>query len=410
MLFIGHRQDSLEGIRAGVAASRIGESGEIYVLGGTGNQRGRYLIAPQGHADEEDAWSATDARGEAYVQAVIRAAQAAPPGEPVQVSYVRRSGGQAPRERVAAVTYFAPWDWIIVAEMDRAETVVALRDIQSALAVAVLTVLAVAVLLLVGTVQAARSAAGRIVAPLEAMATAAERIAVGDVRQDVTYRSGDEVGRLAEAFRGTIGYIHEVARGADALARGDLSTALVPRSDRDELTRSFQSAQAELRRVVEEMRALAAAAVEGRLDVRADASRYRGEFRKIVEGGNATLARLVAHLDAMPVPAMIVSPEFDIRYMNQTGAGLLGRAPRELVGTKCYDSFRMGDCRTPRCACDRAMHQNREVSSETDAHPEGLDLEVVYSAVPIHDEAGRVVGGLEVIGEQTAVKGAPDRR
>jgi methyl-accepting chemotaxis protein len=106
----------------------------------------------------------------------------------------------------------------------------------------------------------------------------------------------------------------------------------------------------------------------------------------------------------MPVPAMIVSPAFDIRYMNQTGAGLLGRTTQELVGTKCYDSFRMGDCRTSRCACSRAMSEDREVGSETDAHPEGLDLEVVYSAVPIRDEAGRVVGGLEIIGEQTAVR------
>jgi methyl-accepting chemotaxis protein len=404
MLFIGLRQDSLEGIRAGVAASRIGESGQIYVLGGNGNQRGRYLIAPQGHADGEDAWSATDARGELYVQGLVRSVQAAPPGETVRVSYVHAHGSGERRERLAAVTYFAPWDWIIVAEMDRAETVLAFRDIQRTLATAVLTVLALAALLLVGTVWAARKAAGRIAAPLEAMATAAERIAQGDVRQDVTYRSRDEVGRLAEAFRGTIGYIQEVARGAEALARGDLSSALTPRSERDELTRSFQSAQSELRRVVEEMHALAAAAVEGRLDVRADASSYRGEFRKIVEGGNATLARLVAHLDAMPVPAMIVSPDFDIRYMNQTGASLLGRTPHELVGTKCYDSFRMGDCRTSRCACARAMREGGEVSSETDAHPEGLDLEVVYSAVPIRDEAGRVVGGLEVIGEQTAVK------
>ena len=106
----------------------------------------------------------------------------------------------------------------------------------------------------------------------------------------------------------------------------------------------------------------------------------------------------------MPVPAMIVSPDFDIRYMNPTGASLLGKTPRELVGTKCYDGFRMGDCRTARCACARAMRERREVSSESEAHPEGLALEVVYSAVPVVDEAGRVVGGLEVIGEQTAVR------
>jgi hypothetical protein len=51
------------------------------------------------------------------------------------------------------------------------------------------------------------------------------------------------------------------------------------------------------------------------------------------------------------------------------------------------------------------MREEREVSSESDAHPEGLDLEIVYSAVPIHDESGLVIGAFEVVCEQTAVKG-----
>jgi hypothetical protein len=54
------------------------------------------------------------------------------------------------------------------------------------------------------------------------------------------------------------------------------------------------------------------------------------------------------------------------------------------------------------------MAEDREVSSETDAHPEGLDLEILYSAVPLRDGAGRVVGALEVVTDQTALKGAAD--
>ncbi|ABS27243.1 putative PAS/PAC sensor protein [Anaeromyxobacter sp. Fw109-5] len=403
MLFIGLRQDSLEGIRAGVAASRIGQTGAIHVLGASGNQRGKYLIPPPGHADGEDAWEARDARGEEYVQRVLRAAKEAEGGT-VRLSYALRDGAGAPRERVAAVTYFAPWDWVIVAEMDRSEAVAALREVQSSLAASAVTVVGVGLLLLLASIWAARKAASRLAAPLEAMALAAERIAEGDVQQEVTYRSGDEVGRLAEAFRGTIRYIQEVARGAAAVARGDLSTPLVLRSDRDELTRSFQSAQSELRRLVEDAGALSQAAVEGRLTVRADPSRHQGDFRKVVEGVNATLSSLVGHLDAMPAPAMIVGTEFDIRYMNQTGASLLGRTQQELIGTKCYDSFRTGDCRTGRCAGGRAMAEGREVSSETEAHPEGLDLEIFYSAVPLRDGDGRVVGALEVVTDQTALR------
>jgi methyl-accepting chemotaxis protein len=406
MLFIGLRQDSLEGLRAGVAASRIGETGTMYVIGGTGIQRGRYLIAPPGHGDGEDAWAAKDARGEAYVQRLVAAATEAS-GRTVEVTYLRPSASGPARERRAAVTYFEPWDWVIVAEMDAAEAVAPLRAVQRSLATSVSIVVAAALLLLLGTVWAAMRGARKLATPIEAMAAAAERIAEGDVKQDVTYRSGDEIGRLAEAFRGTIRYLQEVARGAGALARGDLSTELVMRSERDELTRSFQSAQAELRRVVDEMNRLTSAAVEGRLGERADTSRLPGEYRTIAEGVNATLATLVGHLDAMPAPAMIVSPDFEIRYMNQNGATLLGRTPAELVGTRCYDSFRTGDCRTERCAAARAMRGNREVSSETDAHPEGLDLEVLYTAVPLRDTDGRVVAALEVVTDQTAVKRTP---
>jgi PAS domain-containing protein len=407
MLFIGLRQDSLEGIRTGVAASRIGETGSIYVLGGSGNQRGRYLIPPAGHGDGEDAWSAKDARGEEHIQRIVRAAVEANDGVTVRVAY-SRAGPDGPRERLAAVSYFKPWDWVIVAEIDGDEAVADLRAVQSSLAGAVVTISLVGLLLLIATIWAARQAARRLAAPLEAMAVAAERIAEGDVQQDVTYRSSDEVGRLAEAFRGTIAYIQEVARGAAALARGDLTTSLVLRSDRDQLTRNFQSAQSELRRMVEEMNRLSAAAVEGRLTARADPTRHQGDYRTIVEGVNATLSTLVGHLDAMPAPAMIVGPELDIRYMNQTGASLLGKTQQELVGTKCYDSYRTGDCRTSRCACVRAMQENREVSSETDAHPEGLDLQILYSAVPLRDAAGRVVGAFEVVTDQTAVRRVAD--
>jgi methyl-accepting chemotaxis protein len=410
MLFIGLRQDALEGLRNGVAASRIGRTGAMYVVGASGNQRGRYLIPPPGHADGEDAWEQRDARGAPHVQRLVEAALALPAGGAALVAAAGARDAGPSRDRLAAVSYFAPWDWVIVAETDRDEARAALREIETSLASTVGAAIAAALALVAVAAWVAYRAAGRVAGPLEAMATAAERIAEGDVQQDVTYRSRDEVGRLAEAFRHTIGYLQEVTRGASAVAAGDLSQAVALRSDRDALGRSFLAAQGEVRRLAEETRRLTRAAVEGRLDARADASAFRGEFRAIVEGVNATLATLVSHLDAVPAPAMIVGRDFEIRYMNASGASLLGRSQRELVGTRCYDAFRSGDCRTARCACARAMADDREVTSETDAHPEGLDLQIVYSAVPLHDAEGRVIGGLEVVVDQTAIPQPGDAR
>jgi methyl-accepting chemotaxis protein len=410
MLFIGLRQDSLEGLRTGVAASRIGRTGALYVLGASGNQRGQYLIPPPGHADGEDAWAERDARGEPHVQRLIDTALALPQGGTALVASAGPAGTAPARDRLAAVSYFAPWDWVIVAETDRDEARAALREIETSLSSTLGLAVVAALALLAVTAWIAYRAAGRVAGPLEAMATAAERIAEGDVQQDVTWRSRDEVGRLAEAFRHTIGYLQEVARGASAVAAGDLSQPVALRSDRDALGKSFQAAQAELLRLAEETRRLTRAAVEGRLDARADTTAFRGDFRAIVEGVNATLETLVSHLDAVPAPAMIIGRDFEIRYMNASGASLLGRSQRELVGTRCYDAFRTGDCRTARCACARAMADDREVTSETDAHPEGLDLDIVYSAVPLHDAGGRIIGGLEIVVDQTARPPSGDRR
>jgi signal transduction histidine kinase len=403
MLFVGLRQEALEGIRHGLSGSRFGETGLMYVIGGTGNQRGRWLIPPRGEAAGAEGWDERDAHGDPYVQRLVEAAMTA--GEhPVEVRFARRGDSGEVRDRVASAIYFAPWDWVIVAELDREETIAPLRVMQASLAGAFVLVALIGFVLLLATIWAASRGAAYLAAPLGAMAVAAERIAQGDVQQDVTFRSKDEVGRLAEAFRGTIRYLGDVARGADAIARGDLSGELAPRSDRDALTRSFQSARSELRRLVEEMDRLTHAAVEGRLGERAQPERFQGAYREALVGVNATLDTLVGHLDVMPAPAMIIGPDFTIRYTNQTGATLLGHPAADLVGTKCYDAFRMGDCNNAGCASARAMAQRREVSSETDAHPEGLDLHVLYTAVPLRDAAGGVIGAFEVITDQVAVK------
>ena len=50
------------------------------------------------------------------------------------------------------------------------------------------------------------------------------------------------------------------------------------------------------------------------------------------------------------------------------------------------------------------MAENREVGGDTEAHPEGLDLRIAYAAVPLRDGEGRVVGALEIVTEQTALR------
>jgi methyl-accepting chemotaxis protein len=61
----------------------------------------------------------------------------------------------------------------------------------------------------------------------------------------------------------------------------------------------IEQVRGNLRALITDVDMLAAAAVEGRIQVRADANRHHGDFRKIVEGFNATLETIVAPILAV---------------------------------------------------------------------------------------------------------------
>ncbi|MFA6498607.1 MAG: methyl-accepting chemotaxis protein, partial [Desulfurivibrionaceae bacterium] len=200
------------------------------------------------------------------------------------------------------------------------------------------------------------------------------------------------------------------------LAKGDTSCAITPApsdADTDETRKTFQAiaeafnaCTAVVGTLATDVAMLSRAAMEGKLNTRADAAKHQGDFKKIVDGVNNTMSRLVGLLDTMPTPAMIIDNDFNVQYMNELGARVGGKTPVQLIGTRCYDHFSTSDCKTDRCACGQAMRSGQNAGSETDAHPGGLNLDISYSATPLRDEAGKIIGAFEVVSDQTAIKQA----
>lgn len=85
-----------------------------------------------------------------------------------------------------------------------------------------------------------------IAKPLGEMSNVATNLAVGDVEQMVTYKSGDEIGTLADSFRAMLTYIRDVAGVAESLADGDMTRKMEPRSDKDLLSQNLNRATAAL--------------------------------------------------------------------------------------------------------------------------------------------------------------------
>lgn len=146
--------------------------------------------------------------------------------------------------------------------------------------------------------------------------------------------------------------------------------------------------------------------LEGRLEARGDLSCCQGIYRDIVQQMNAAVDALVTHFNDVPAPIMITDTDFNIRFMNKAGTDVLGKTAEQLRGDKCYNHFRTSDCKTSNCALGRAMETGARQASETDAHPNGHDLKISYTGVPMKNRQGKIIGAMEIVVDQTAVKKA----
>ncbi|NLH49744.1 MAG: HAMP domain-containing protein [Myxococcales bacterium] len=231
------------------------------------------------------------------------------------------------------------------------------------------------------------------------------------VRADANKQEGDFrkiVQGVNDTLDAVIGPLNVAAKYVDRISKGDIPAKITDsyNGDFNEIKNNLNQCIEAVNLLVIDANALSDAAIEGRLDTRAEAGKHQGDFRKIVQGVNETLDSLVGHIDNIPSPVMIVDRDFTVRYMNKAGAGAGGMTKQQVVGTKCYDFFKTSDCRTAKCACSRAMSEKRNASSETDAHPGSLNLDIAYVGAPIADRHGNIVGALEIVTDQTAIKQA----
>ncbi len=118
------------------------------------------------------------------------------------------------------------------------------------------------------------------------------------------------------------------------------------------------------------------------------------------------ISEQLQYIDNLNTPVMVINKDYNIQYMNKVGAHLLGKSQREVIGQKCYDNFKTGDCKTEKCACAQAMSKNLAASEETIAKPNGKELPIIYTGAPINDKHGKIIGAVEFITDITEVKNA----
>ncbi|MBF0567208.1 MAG: HAMP domain-containing protein, partial [Nitrospirae bacterium] len=136
-----------------------------------------------------------------------------------------------------------------------------------------------------------------ITVPLKEIVDVSNRMAQGDTTMDIEVRTKDEIGLLIGAFKNVIENIKTSAQAAQKIAAGDLTVEVKAKSDSDVLSLSMISVVETLRELVAEAGMLTKAAVDGRLDTRGDAGKFKGGYREIVDGVNKTLDAVIGPLN-----------------------------------------------------------------------------------------------------------------
>lgn len=140
--------------------------------------------------------------------------------------------------------------------------------------------------------------ARRFARPIVQVSQAAERLAVGDLTQEVTFKSNDEVGRLAEVFRSLTGTLTGMNAEAQHLAKSARSGDLSVRGGNDkfngcygELISGMNAAVDAFATPVTETLKVLTKVADGDLRVRLTGN-YEGEFERLAICVNAAVTNL----------------------------------------------------------------------------------------------------------------------
>ncbi len=202
MLNVGVSQQAVAArIRQAILQTSVGKSGYVYILAGSGQDRGQYIISYKGERDGENIWDNRDSDGNLVIQAIINKATGVEPGKMATIRYRWQNRGEIePRWKIARLAYYEPWDWVIGTSVyeDELQTYSTLLSNGRARMIRIMVMAGGVITLLVGLVCLLLS--WSITRPVRQMIEAAQQIIDGDYSHVVPMASHDEIGTLARTF------------------------------------------------------------------------------------------------------------------------------------------------------------------------------------------------------------------
>jgi methyl-accepting chemotaxis protein len=257
--YVGYKLEENESIRKKIMAQVVGNDGYVWVIGGSGNQRGNYIISAGGKRDGENIINAKDPDGRFIIQEMLDLAMSSDSVEFYEYPWINKAAGETEaRDKIAAVIYFEPWDWVIGPSAYQSDFFTTRDNIQTNLETLMYWGIGTGVVVLVIFVFFSMWVGNKIANPIIQIAGASKAIAKGDLSKKINVNSDDEIGDMAKSFKQMSGSI---------------------------------------RNVLDEVNMLIDAATAGKLDVRGDSGKFQGEYANMVKGTNQVLDAVINPLN-----------------------------------------------------------------------------------------------------------------
>lgn len=184
-------------------------------------------------------------------------------------------------------------------------------------------------------------------------------------RADASKHQGD-YRRIVEGVNKTldavIGPLNVAAEYVDRISKGDIPPKITDNynGDFNEIKLNLNNCIDNIQAMVIDAGMLVKAAEQGKFETRADASKHRGDFRKVIDGVNDTLDVVVdkvnwyqSIIDAVPSPIHVIDKDMKWVFLNKAFEGLMVknniiRSRADAPGMPC-SSARANICKTDNC-------------------------------------------------------------
>jgi methyl-accepting chemotaxis protein len=204
-------------------------------------------------------------------------------------------------------------------------------------------------------------------------------------------------------IRGIIHVLRNLGIFAGAMSRGefDYQVKVKEKGEIGNMVSAMQAIPTVLNDILQDYQALEKRMESGELNASADAAKYEGGFATLVNGTNNILRRFLRVIESIPSPILVFNKNMQAAYVNAVGRELTGE---DFLGKTGAQLFNREDSDTAADSVKKALASGHSSTSETRAHPRGMDMDISYTVIPSYDNGGKLASVLQLVTDLTAVK------